>query len=905
MKNLKKLIALMIAFAMMLTFVTGVAFADEATDEEATAAEETVEEAVEETVEEQPTVTQPVSIDGSKYASSVIRAQKFGIMIGDPSGDLRPNDPVKRSEFMTMLVRAMGYEAAAVAAKGITKFADVPADHWASGYVNVTVQLGVTVGKSETSFAPDDYVTTTEALAFIERAMGYEVLAKEKGGWPTGYLVVAKDRSYGLNLLDGVTEDVNLPAPRGLIAKLFDNALAAPFYDIVSYEGGVPTYAQLTNVTFLTKMGYKKLKAGDEDEFILVQIPYYGSDDNKVALVPVDKRDSGAIEKELNGEFDLDSLMGTRVEAYVDEDGKIVDIQMTQKDKTTVVAVAEISLDGNAIKIKDEDGNEKKYDAVDDILPFVANFKLGVSTKGDKITVVLDEDKDGDGKKDTAEVVSPYNKAFASGGAFGDKTDLIEATAVIYDGKIDFLYGFKYEKPGLVSQVRDNNVTGEQSIKTENGFYYISKNKDERAKFVEIIKDGDEIDLDDIVEDEDIAYVAAKEDATKKDNAKDNRIRILVVNDTISGELKGVTYEKGGSKAVKVKIDSTTYDVYEPAELSTWDVKVGDTVLARLTKDGKVLQLKFEDGAVSDEYAVVLYMWKETDSKTKKETSNLTLLKADGSKVDYKVDDDSNAQKVLDGQVQGKTVEKGSLVKFKLNSDNEVIELDPAAKVNVTADTDKRRVDGKVTKSDIILFNVSDYKENEDTEEVEASVVSWDILKDKNDVHAYFVDDDGVVVAVLLFDAASDVKYGVITERLAIKDNKAHFVLITADGIKEYDSKDANIDDEYSAGKFIAYTVTADGKIVIDKNKTNAIVTVPALSNGKLVAASIESIDARNIKVGGSVYGFGDNVVVYYNEDLDADNDFEEMEKDELVKYMEVVLFIADNDVIGVGVAVK
>lgn len=862
--------ALIIAFAMMLTFIPGVVFADETTEGEATTTEETV-------VEEKPEVTQPISTDAGKYASSVLRAQKFGIMIGDDKGDLKPNNPVTRAEFMTMLVRALGYEDAAVAAKGTTKFADVPAEHWASGYVNVTVQLGVTMGKSETSFAPDDNVTTTEALAFIERAMGYEVLAKEKGGWPTGYLVIAKDRNFGLKLLDDVTENVNLPAPRGLIAKLFDNSMAAPFYDIISYEGGVPTYAQRPNVTFLTKMGYEKLEIGGEDEFILAQIPYYGSDDDKVVLIPINNRSGSGIVRELNGEFDLEGLMGTRVEAYYDEDDKLVDIQMTKEDKTIKVVVDEISKDGNSIKIKDQDGTEKKYDAVDDLLAYVCNFATGKASKAD---------------------------AFAPAGAFGDKKDLIEATAVIYDGEVDYVYGFKYTSPALVDSTKNNTVTGAMSIRTKdktNTNFYINKGKDDTAKFYEIIKDGEEVDLSDL-EENDVLYAAALNDASDEDNAKDNRIRFVALSEVVTGELKAATID--AAKLKKIRIDSTTYDVYDTVAdkddlANDWKVAFGNTIIARLTRDGKVIDIERESGSVTKEYAIILN--KAVDpGRYGSETKFVKLLLDDGTKVEYEVKDDSD----LDDNFNNASLAKGALVEYELNSSNQLIKLTAGtttAAGTKVGNVDKDQIVGtKVASEDVVLFNITDYNDEAgNKDDVKASVIKKSSLKDNTTiVEQYFENDDKYVAAAKFWQASGDAKYALIADKYDVEDKKNAVTLIMKDGEVEEYNTDAAI--TQGIGDFVAYSMSGNDEIT-DVTTTG----ISIVYDGTASKREVQSISSTNIKVNDQVYVLADDVVVYYNKNFDPTEDFEALTLDDLYKYMEVKLFIADGEVVGIGVGSK
>ncbi|WP_094549572.1 S-layer homology domain-containing protein [Petroclostridium xylanilyticum] len=837
MRNLKKALALVVVFTMMLTLFAGISTASAASD----------------------------------YSSSVARMQKFGIMKGDGTGDLKPFADVTRAEFMTMLTRALGYEGAAEAAKGATKFADVPADHWASGYVNVAVQLGVTKGKSEDTFAPDDKVTVVEALAFIERAMGYEVLAKEKGGWPTGYLVVAKDRNYGLKLLDGVSEAATLPAPRGLIAKLFDNALNGPFYEIDSYSNGVPTYKQDAGVTFLTKMGYVQKKINGSDTFIVAATPYYGTDADKVKLLAEDKGGS-LVEVKVKGYTaeELDQFMGKRVKAYYDDDDddKLIDIQLADKDKTVVVVAKEISKDGDKIKIKDTSDVETNYEMQDDKIGAVANWNFSVTDE----------------------------TAFEAAGVFGDKKDLIEATAVIFDGKVDFVYGFKYEAPVKVSSTVDNTVTGAKYIRTDGGSKYINKDKDNKAKFTEIVKDGEIVELADLAEN-DILYVATEKADASESNAKDNRIKFLVVSDTVIGEFKAAKLN-GSNKAEKVKIDSTTYEVYPGKEkvynavdsdFDDWDnVKFGDTIKARLTKDGKVYEIVKESGATAEGYSIVLNKATETDRYSNK-SKYVKVLKADGTEVEYKVNKDSDAD------VNFASIAKGSLVKIELNADSEIVKVTSATGVPAVDqkanDISKRKLaGGLVAKEDAILFNMTNaYVDTSD--DAEADVIGWNNLSDNNTVTYYFT-DDGYIVAAMFIDASADVSYAVITDKTTIKDNKHRVALITKDGAVEYDV-DGTI--AQTAGAVISFTLTADSKVNTSVNTVSYA-----------VYGEIQDVTSNIIKVNDTIYTFADDVVVYYNKDFDVTEDFEALTKDDLYKYMDVRLFLnADGDVAVVGIQKK
>lgn len=74
-----------------------------------------------------------------------------------------------------------------------TGFTDVNTAHWASGYVGTAARLSIVNGVGNGQFAPESPVKYEEAITMLVRALGYEASATAKGGYPYGYLVVANE----------------------------------------------------------------------------------------------------------------------------------------------------------------------------------------------------------------------------------------------------------------------------------------------------------------------------------------------------------------------------------------------------------------------------------------------------------------------------------------------------------------------------------------------------------------------------------------------------------------------------------------------------------------------------------------------------------------------------------------
>ncbi len=177
-------------------------------------------------------ITLAPDIAGTEYEEAAELLGALGIMVGDAeSGAFRPADPIIRSEMAKVAVYSVGLEDIAKSSAGATKFPDVPADHWATGAINVADQQGMVIGDDVGTYRPDDNVLLQEAVTIIVRALGYEPAAEERGGYPTGYMYTASSNQ----LLRGIGGTATEPATRGDIAQLIFNALTVNLMEQVGY----------------------------------------------------------------------------------------------------------------------------------------------------------------------------------------------------------------------------------------------------------------------------------------------------------------------------------------------------------------------------------------------------------------------------------------------------------------------------------------------------------------------------------------------------------------------------------------------------------------------------------------------------------------------------------------------
>ncbi len=115
-------------------------------------------------------------------------------------------------------------------------FRDVEPSNRSYHAIRLLKELGVLSGDTGSEFRPDEKITYNEAAAMLIKALGYAVYAQEKGGYPSGYLMIANDA--------GITKGVSYSVggiTGNTAVKLLYNALFADMVSVVSYENGKPT----------------------------------------------------------------------------------------------------------------------------------------------------------------------------------------------------------------------------------------------------------------------------------------------------------------------------------------------------------------------------------------------------------------------------------------------------------------------------------------------------------------------------------------------------------------------------------------------------------------------------------------------------------------------------------------
>ena len=172
-------------------------------------------------------------ISDETMQSSVDTLAEFQIINGYEDGTFKPDKNITRAEFSKIIINTIAYYSELYNAERV--FDDVPDDYWATEYICKARQLSIINGTTATTFEPGANITYEQAIKMIVVGLGYDTEAKEKGGYPGGYIQVANE----LGILSGVDFENTDMAARGNIALIIRKALDVPYYNFFIKEDGV------------------------------------------------------------------------------------------------------------------------------------------------------------------------------------------------------------------------------------------------------------------------------------------------------------------------------------------------------------------------------------------------------------------------------------------------------------------------------------------------------------------------------------------------------------------------------------------------------------------------------------------------------------------------------------------
>ena len=419
MKNLKKVLALVLAFACAFTMFAGAAFTDSADIEQTEAVE---------------------------------MLSALGVINGYTDGSFKPNDTISRAEAAKMIYTIWnGGNDNAAAFEGKSVFTDVYSGHWAEGYINFCYTNGIINGKGNSQFAPDDKVTGTELAKMLLICMGYQ--ADKSGLTGTGYSQRTNALASQNGLYDDVTAAVAQAMPRQYAAQIMYNALKA---DTVKWSTDANAYEKVTTTAMVGHMnddGTISFTSTTVNETMGNKCMDLVTDE-RILLTQVDQEEGRTTYNLNNGTYtrvatDYSDLIGQRVNVmhkendtskvygvYAYEDSKVVATGYVGQLET-VAGGEKVKLAGTEYKVEDAAGNlnnaativynlNKDTVATDSLSALAATVVGTARNRNAAASEIKLIDNNGNGKVDTA-VLTPVEIG---------QVNSVTATSVTMDNSI-------------------------------------------------------------------------------------------------------------------------------------------------------------------------------------------------------------------------------------------------------------------------------------------------------------------------------------------------------------------------------------------------------------------------------------------------------------------------------------
>lgn len=210
MRNLKKILALALVFAMAFTFTASAADFTDAAE------------------------------IGDKYVDDVNMLVELGVIAGYPDGSFGPQKNITRAEFakMAYTIKYGSDTDGNLFAAQTSAFSDVEGNSnvaWAKGYINYCANQNIVSGVGNGKFNPSGNITVAEATKMLLVILGCDP-AKE-GFTGANWVANVTAKAIDLGIYNGWTGDPSQLATRELVAKLMRNTIFSSVYTYSAITG--------------------------------------------------------------------------------------------------------------------------------------------------------------------------------------------------------------------------------------------------------------------------------------------------------------------------------------------------------------------------------------------------------------------------------------------------------------------------------------------------------------------------------------------------------------------------------------------------------------------------------------------------------------------------------------------
>ena len=231
MRNLKKILALVLALVMSLSLM-------------ATAGASSFQDVT----------------DDNPYKTAIDILDELKVFQGFEDGSFKPTDTLNRAQAAVLVYRIATGDVENKYLDNYTymqqsKFTDLDGYNWAKGYINYCQNAGIVVGTTTTTFEPGKQVTGYQLLVMLLRTLGYGKAGEftDPKGWELQTATIAEREGILKNVTGG---DFGAPAPRQMVAEILFRGL---LHDTVEYSPLTPGGYTDSGVT----LGKKNLDLDD------------------------------------------------------------------------------------------------------------------------------------------------------------------------------------------------------------------------------------------------------------------------------------------------------------------------------------------------------------------------------------------------------------------------------------------------------------------------------------------------------------------------------------------------------------------------------------------------------------------------------------------------------------------
>ena len=555
-----------------------------------------------------------------KYAYEFLAALDVLPFSGDAS-EVDMNANLTRSEFAEMMVKICGHESV----KRDVEFIDVQKDHKRAEYIYEAVSLGLMNGYSDKTFRPDYPVSYEEAVKVAVTALGYGKKAELSGTYPESYILEAKR----IGLLKNVEGKKHTFITIGSCNNLIVNMLHIPMLET-------------------SQIASDKVVVNNENEKNLLErnLEVYSfsglvTETERSALTGISTLSKGEaiIGDKLFKSMDskVENWLGYYVNVYYKDENEILFIWPEKFEELQISAKDILYEDG---KFSTEQfvwlNNGKK--CIEKLNPYADLIFNGVSV--------------GAFKKDDMLLKQGYVKLLDNNN----------------DGKFDVIFVNEYFDM-VVGMIADRNFI---VTDREDSSLYLDLNDEDDNKLFTIEEQGKEITAEDISVNDVISVFKSK-------NSKGRTYYKAVVSDKY---IKGCYDSKSEDT---IEIDGISYEVSDYFNSNCSNVRMGTEGRFLLNYEGRITSL----GDVFEGDLLYGYIIGGEICSTRRKTIEFKLL-ADSGNIEYyetaeKVVVDGTAyrnndvSKLIDTDIMKVNGELRQLVKYRLDSEGKIKELDTVA----------------------------------------------------------------------------------------------------------------------------------------------------------------------------------------------------------------------------------